>query len=230
MASASAKGIRSLASNGAAALSKSSSPAASRSAGSIVRRRLLSTAPTQTAKESGTSNTNALLRGLFAGAGLSLAAGLIAYRTGIISVSGDSSANHDVKYGSHEDVQKAISELRTVFDDPHRVVTDPDALKTYGSSPNSYHPASPHSVFVHVMSTEDVVKVVNIARKYKIPVVAYSGATSLEGHYSGVRAFDIELGEAYFDVAVSNRYHRAASVWTCLEWTRFSRFMVCMFE
>ena len=33
---------------------------------------------------------------------------------------------------------------------------------------------------------EDVVKVVNIARKYRIPIVAYSGATSLEGHYSGV--------------------------------------------
>ncbi|KIP10308.1 hypothetical protein PHLGIDRAFT_101421 [Phlebiopsis gigantea 11061_1 CR5-6] len=65
------------------------------------------------------------------------------------------------------------------------VSTDPDALKTYGSSPNSYHPESPHSVVVHATSTEDVVKIVNVARKYRIPVVAYSGATSLEGHFSG---------------------------------------------
>ena len=36
------------------------------------------------------------------------------------------------------------------------------------------------------MNTADVVSIVNIARKYKVPVVPYSGATSLEGHFSGV--------------------------------------------
>jgi FAD/FMN-containing dehydrogenase len=41
---------------------------------------------------------------------------------------------------------------------------------------------------VHPKSTEDVVKIVNIARKYRVPIVPYSGATSLEGHFSGVDA------------------------------------------
>lgn len=50
-----------------------------------------------------------------------------------------------------------------------------------------YHPTSPHSIIVRVTSTEDVVKVVNIARKYRISVTPYSGATSLEGHFGGVR-------------------------------------------
>jgi hypothetical protein len=40
---------------------------------------------------------------------------------------------------------------------------------------------------VRPSSTEDVVDIVNIARKYRVPIVAYSGATSLEGHFSGVR-------------------------------------------
>jgi D-lactate dehydrogenase (cytochrome) len=43
-----------------------------------------------------------------------------------------------------------------------------------------------HSVVVYPESTEDVVKIVKIATKYRIPITAYSGATSLEGHYRGV--------------------------------------------
>lgn len=39
---------------------------------------------------------------------------------------------------------------------------------------------------VYPNSTEDVVKIVNISRKYRMPVVAYSGATSLEGQYRAV--------------------------------------------
>lgn len=87
---------------------------------------------------------------------------------------------------SPEDIRKAIAELQSALSG--KVVTDHDSLVTYGSSPNSYHPASPHAVAVRVHSTEDVVKVVNVARKYQIPIVPYSGATSLEGHYSGVSA------------------------------------------
>lgn len=135
--------------------------------------------------------SNSMLRGVLAGMGLSLATVLIAYRTGAITIRAEAGTSNDAasaggQYGSHEDVQKAISELHAAFSDPHAVSTDRIALKNYGSSPNSYHPESPHSVVVHVQSTEDVVKVVNIARKYRVPVVAYSGATSLEGHFSGV--------------------------------------------
>ena len=48
-----------------------------------------------------------------------------------------------------------------------------------------------HSVIVFPQSTEDVVKVVKIATKYRMPVIPYSGATSLEGHFRGVRSFSI---------------------------------------
>lgn len=45
----------------------------------------------------------------------------------------------------------------------------------------------PHSVVVYPDSTEDVVKIVNVARKYRMPIIPYSGGTSLEGHFAGVR-------------------------------------------
>lgn len=43
-----------------------------------------------------------------------------------------------------------------------------------------------HSVVVYPHSTEDVVKIVEIATKYRMPVIPYSGGTSLEGHTRGV--------------------------------------------
>ena len=90
------------------------------------------------------------------------------------------------KYASPAEVAAAIKELKAAFPDKKTVITDPATLKTYGSSENSYHPSSPHSVVVHVKSTEDVSQVMKIANKYRVPVTPYGGGTSLEGHYSGV--------------------------------------------
>ncbi|GJE86790.1 D-lactate dehydrogenase cytochrome oxidoreductase [Phanerochaete sordida] len=146
------------------------------------------------------AGSNVMLRGVLAGVGLSLAAVLVSYRLGLISIAGETAAaSPNLRYASKEEVQKAVEELRVAFPDKNTVSTDPDALKTYGSSPNSYHPESPHAAVIHVMSTEDVVKVVNIARKYRIPVVAYSGATSLEGHFSGEHGKSICLDMAGMD-------------------------------
>jgi D-lactate dehydrogenase (cytochrome) len=89
-------------------------------------------------------------------------------------------------YASVTEIAKAIDELRKTFPEDGRVSTDPHILTTYGSSDNSYHDSRPHSVVVQVHSTEDVVEVVNVARKWRIPLVPYSGATSLEGHFAGV--------------------------------------------
>ncbi|KAJ8517444.1 hypothetical protein ONZ45_g5394 [Pleurotus djamor] len=88
-------------------------------------------------------------------------------------------------YASHEELKLAIEQLRKALSGEGQVDTNPDDLKTYGSSENSYHPSSPHAVIVRPKSTEDVVAIVNISRQYKVPITAYSGATSLEGHFAG---------------------------------------------
>lgn len=148
-----------------------------------------------------------MLEGILVGAGLTLALSLYAQQRSVqldgVSVGHGSddvhsrpakTTKHDElpeppaphKYASKEEIQQAIEELRKALPEEGLVLTDPDSLKLYGHSDNSYHPTSPHSVVVCPRSTGDVVHVVNIARKYRVPIVPYSGATSLEGHFSGV--------------------------------------------
>ncbi|KAF8606532.1 hypothetical protein BDV93DRAFT_469024 [Ceratobasidium sp. AG-I] len=87
-------------------------------------------------------------------------------------------------YATKAQIEEAVKELGTLFP-PDIVSTNPDVLKVHGFSENSYHPSAPHSVVVFAHSTEDVVKVVKVANKYRIPVTAFSGGTSLEGHFGG---------------------------------------------
>ena len=53
-------------------------------------------------------------------------------------------------------------------------------------SPNTYHAPRVPAVVVYAESTEDVVKIVKIAKKYRIPITPWSGGTSLEGHVTAV--------------------------------------------
>ncbi|KAJ7915509.1 D-lactate dehydrogenase cytochrome oxidoreductase [Mycena leptocephala] len=103
------------------------------------------------------------------------------------------------QYASPRELKVAIEKLRQTFPEQGSVDTNPDTVKTVGSSENSYHPASPHSVVVRPKSTEDVVKAVNIAREFKVPITAYSGATSLEGHFSGYPSGSICLDMSGMD-------------------------------
>ncbi|KZT11521.1 uncharacterized protein LAESUDRAFT_734347 [Laetiporus sulphureus 93-53] len=117
------------------------------------------------------------------------------------------------KYASKEEIQQAIAELRVVLPAEGAVSTDPDVLQTYGHSDNSYHPTSPHSVVVRPMSTEDVVKIVNIARKYRMPIVPYGGATSLEGNFAGIETGDICIDMSGMDKILE--IHEADSDLVC---------------
>lgn len=88
------------------------------------------------------------------------------------------------KYGGPEELQQAIKELQAVL--PDQVRTDPPTVAAYGSSPHTYHPGSPHAAYVAAISTDDVVKVVNISRKYRVPIIPFGVGNSLEGQFAGV--------------------------------------------
>ena len=88
------------------------------------------------------------------------------------------------KYGGPEEIQQAIRELQAAF--PSQVRIDPITVAAYGSSPHTYHPGSPHVVYVAATSTDDVVKIVNISRTYKVPIVPFGVGNSLEGQFAGV--------------------------------------------
>ena len=92
-------------------------------------------------------------------------------------------------YGTREDYHKAIDDLRALFDrrkQEDRVSTDESDLETHGISDWSYHEEKRPTVVVWVESTEEVQEVMLIARKHRVPITPYAGATSLEGHFSSV--------------------------------------------
>ncbi|KAH7883039.1 hypothetical protein F5I97DRAFT_169398 [Phlebopus sp. FC_14] len=119
---------------------------------------------------------------------IALACGLSGYAigTGITTVPLAHSDTADPHYGSPADFEKAINELRAVFNhDIDSVSTDPEDLRIHGFSENDYHPGAPHTVVVYPRSTEDVVKTIRIATNYRMPITPFSGGTSLEGNYRG---------------------------------------------
>ncbi|KAJ3867002.1 FAD-binding domain-containing protein [Lentinula novae-zelandiae] len=85
------------------------------------------------------------------------------------------------QYGSREDCTRAVEELKKTFaDDQDAVSTNADDLYSHGFSARTSH-----TVVVYPTCTEDVVKIVKIATKYRIPIIPYSGGTSLEGQFRG---------------------------------------------
>ncbi|KAG9091471.1 hypothetical protein FRC06_000554, partial [Ceratobasidium sp. 370] len=111
-----------------------------------------------------------------------LAGYFVATQYGSTSTRLDSLVNP--QYATKAQIQEAVKELESLLP-AGSVSTDPNVLRIHGFSENSYHPSAPHSVVALVHGTEDVVKVVKVANKYRIPVTAFSGGTSLEGHFGG---------------------------------------------
>ncbi|KAG6831365.1 hypothetical protein H0H87_005376 [Tephrocybe sp. NHM501043] len=93
---------------------------------------------------------------------------------------------HKPQFGTPDDFDKAIQELKGTFPDEDVVSTDPEDLRIHGFSVYDHRPGRLHSVVFYPNSTEDVVRMVKIATKYKMPVIPYSGATSLEGQVRSV--------------------------------------------
>ncbi|KAF9532303.1 FAD-linked oxidase-like protein [Crepidotus variabilis] len=136
-------------------------------------------------KFQGSTSTKALLQALVYSTILLGGTTFLLNSTSVVHGSKEVPCTLASTYGTKQELAAAIEKLRAAFSEPDAVSTEASALLTYGSSENSYHPSSPHSVIVRPKSTEDVVKIVNIAREYKIPITPYSGATSLEGHFNG---------------------------------------------
>lgn len=138
----------------------------------------------------GSYSSSALFTAIFATAALSGIGGFV-YATGNIPTFvgvGASNANRATstvsQYGNSDDFKNGVEELQASFADG-MVSTNPDDLLSHGISANVWHAGLPHTVVVYPTCTEDVVKVVKIANKYRMPVIPYSGATSIEGQFLG---------------------------------------------
>lgn len=150
-----------------------------RSAFSGARRGVLSLLPTST-----------IVVGL-----LGIGSAAYAYELGIgngkAAVSTHNVSSSKPKYGGPREVQQAIKELQAAL--PNQVRVDPPTVEAYGFSSHTYLPNSPHAVYVAATSTEDVIKAVNISRRYKVPIIPFGAGNSLEGHFAGVSLYIVGL-------------------------------------
>jgi D-lactate dehydrogenase (cytochrome) len=98
-----------------------------------------------------------------------------------VRIGGKGSTEYVVK-GSHEKVpQELIQELKAICQD--NMTMDYDERYFHGKPQNSFHKAlNIPDVVVFPESEEDLSKIVQSCNKYKVPIVPYGGATSIEGH------------------------------------------------
>ncbi|EOY09668.1 FAD-linked oxidases family protein isoform 3 [Theobroma cacao] len=98
-----------------------------------------------------------------------------------VSIGGKTSTEFVVK-GIHKDVpQELIDELMAICQD--NLTLDYDERFYHGKPQNSFHKAvNIPDVVVFPRSEEEVSQIVKSCDKYKVPIVPYGGATSIEGH------------------------------------------------
>ncbi|KAH9460932.1 hypothetical protein Pst134EA_017242 [Puccinia striiformis f. sp. tritici] len=85
---------------------------------------------------------------------------------------------------SSSDFSSALDKIRKILPDDC-VSLDRDDLIYHGVSPWTYHlPDCLPGAILYPRSTEDVSRIVKVASKYGIPIVPFSGGTSLEGHFN----------------------------------------------
>ena len=81
------------------------------------------------------------------------------------------------------DRRRAVDELRSRFPDAHSI--DADDLHNHGSS-NYFprHDVGAPDIVVYPHTTADVVDIVRIAARRRLPVISYGAGTSIEGQFS----------------------------------------------
>ncbi|KAI0089977.1 FAD-linked oxidase-like protein [Irpex rosettiformis] len=102
------------------------------------------------------------------------------------------------QYGTEADYQNAVKEL--VQGLPGSTSTDKSVLEAHGKSFGDKQARTVPTIVVFAQSTQDVVLAVNVSRKYRVPIIAYSGATSLERNHVATK-----IGGICVDVSGMNR-------------------------
>ncbi|KAL1866439.1 hypothetical protein VTK73DRAFT_4718 [Phialemonium thermophilum] len=108
------------------------------------------------------------------------------------------SRNSPPKYASMREMEFAIEELRRELGDD-TVSTDPDDLHAHGYSEwSSTNPDNLPVAVAYPRSTEQVSAIARTCSKYRIPIIPYSGGSSLEGNFSAPYG-GISVDFAYMD-------------------------------
>lgn len=92
-------------------------------------------------------------------------------------------------YASNDRVQYALSNIVKIVGEDN-ITTSPGELKTHSEDPSKFIEAKDHEhpyAVVYPTSVDEVSKIVKICYDACIPIIPYSGGTSIEGHYIPTR-------------------------------------------
>ncbi|TEA20143.1 D-lactate dehydrogenase [Colletotrichum sidae] len=93
--------------------------------------------------------------------------------------------NRPVKYATLNEMESALVEIRQELGGEDIISTDPEDLHAHGYSEwSSTNPEGLPVAVAYPRSTEQVSAIARICFKYNIPIIPYSGGSSLEGNFS----------------------------------------------
>lgn len=101
-------------------------------------------------------------------------------------------------YCTDEELSTAIGEVKKTIGG-HKVFNTPVEIESHGTSEFTTHAPKPHQrpkYVVYPELTEDVVSIMKILYEYNVPVVPFSGGTSLEGHFFSTRSQSVVVDTA----------------------------------
>lgn len=94
-----------------------------------------------------------------------------------------------LKFANVDRVNQALTLIHQIVGED-QITVSMNELKTHSNDPSNFIPSKknelPYAV-VYPKSIEDVSKVVKVCHEYSIPVIPYSGGTSIEGHFIPTR-------------------------------------------
>lgn len=103
------------------------------------------------------------------------------------------------KYAGMHDMKLALEEIRREIGEEGIISTDPDDLHAHGYSEwSTTNPEGLPVAVAYPRSTEQVSMVARICHKYRVPIIPYSGGSSLEGNFSAPFG-GISVDFAYMD-------------------------------
>ncbi|TPX30385.1 hypothetical protein SmJEL517_g06037 [Synchytrium microbalum] len=109
------------------------------------------------------------------------------------------------RYGGPNELRQAIGRFRDILN-TEDISLDADELYAHGFSELSHHQAGSPQVIVYPRNTDQVSQILKIANELRLPVIPYSGATSVEGHYSAPKG-GICVDMQHFDKIISINQH-----------------------
>ncbi|KAI1460091.1 FAD-linked oxidase-like protein [Annulohypoxylon moriforme] len=157
--------------------------------------------------DAGTSNPKWSGRSVFA---LSASAGLLGFGLATASLQGPptravtllDSKMPTPQYASLDEMEDALKEIRREISKKggeNIISTDPEDLLAHGYSEwSTVNPDGLPVAVVYPRSTEQVSIVASVCHKYRVPIIPYSGGSSLEGNFSAPYG-GISVDFAYMD-------------------------------